>query len=119
MSCPCVLLAFAALLYLMRPGMLRVVVAAAPIVVLYLSMELYYMFLHSIVKLDDLLLLPEGLIVSPLWIQVGFWLGLSLLGADLPAAAQAKTAAAAAARPAPACRLDCRPLPPSRPRAPS
>lgn len=77
---PLVLLAFAALLYLMRPGVLRVLVAATPIVVLYLGMELYYMFLHNIVKLDDLLLLPEGLIVSPLWVQVGFWLALGSWG---------------------------------------
>jgi phosphoglycerol transferase MdoB-like AlkP superfamily enzyme len=77
---PLVLLAFAALLYLMRPGVLRVLVAAAPIIVLYLGMDLYYMFLHNIVKLDDLLLLPEGLIVSPLWVQVGFWLGLGSWG---------------------------------------
>ena len=73
---PYVLLFFAGLLYLMRPGPGRVVVAAVPVVVLYLGMELYYTFLSSIVKVDDLLLLPEGLIVSPWWIQAGFWLGI-------------------------------------------
>ena len=80
---PYVLLAFAGLLYLMRPGRLRVVVAAAPVVALYLGMELYYTFLSSIVKFDDLLLLPEGLIVSPWWIQAGFWLGLGGWGITL------------------------------------
>lgn len=70
---PYVLLAFAALLYLMRPSLLRVLVAAAPIIVLYLGMDLYYTFMSSIAKLDDLLLLPEGLIVSPTWVQVAVW----------------------------------------------
>lgn len=73
---PFIFVAFAALLYLMRPGLLRVLVAAAPIIVLYLGMDLYYTFMSSIVKLDDLLLLPEGLIVSPTWVQVGVWVGL-------------------------------------------
>ena len=70
---PFLFLAFAALLYFMRPGWGRVVVAAAPIVVVYLGMDLYYTFMHSIAKLDDLLLLPEGLIVSPTWVQVAVW----------------------------------------------
>jgi phosphoglycerol transferase MdoB-like AlkP superfamily enzyme len=73
---PFLALAYAALLYLMRPGLLRVFVAAAPIIVLYLGMDLYYTFMSSIAKLDDLLLLPEGLIVSPTWVQVGVWVGL-------------------------------------------
>ena len=73
---PFILLAFAALLYLMQPGLLRVLVAAAPIIVLYLGMDLYYTFMSSIAKLDDLLLLPEGLIVSPTWVQVGVWVAL-------------------------------------------
>jgi phosphoglycerol transferase MdoB-like AlkP superfamily enzyme len=72
-----VLLIFAGLLYLMRPGKTRVVVAVVPIVVLYLGMELYYTFMSSIVKVDDLLLLPEGLMVAPWWIRLGFWLGVS------------------------------------------
>lgn len=80
---PYVLLAFAGLLYLMRPGRLRVVVALAPVVALYLGMELYYTFLSSILKFDDLLLLPEGLIVSPWWIQAGFWLSLVSWGVTL------------------------------------
>ncbi len=70
---PFVLVAFAALLYLMRPTLWRIPVAAAPIIVIYLGMDLYYTFMHSIAKLDDLLLLPEGLIVSPTWVQVVFW----------------------------------------------
>jgi len=73
---PFLFLALAALLYLMRPGWGRVVVAAAPIVVVYLGMDLYYTFMHSIAKLDDLLLLPEGLIVSPTWVQVAVWVAL-------------------------------------------
>ena len=36
-------------------------------------MDLYYVFMHSIFKLDDLLLLPEGLIVSPVWVRWGWW----------------------------------------------
>ncbi|MBU1566940.1 MAG: sulfatase-like hydrolase/transferase [Proteobacteria bacterium] len=75
---PFILIVFSALLYLMRPGMLRVLVAATPIIVLYLGMDLYYTFMHSIVKLDDLLLLPEGLIVSPTWVQVGVWAALGI-----------------------------------------
>lgn len=75
---PYILLAFASLLYLMRPSMLRVLVAAAPIIVLYLGMDLYYTFMHSIAKLDDLLLLPEGLIVSPTWVQIGVWVTLGV-----------------------------------------
>ncbi|MFH0782940.1 MAG: sulfatase-like hydrolase/transferase [Pseudomonadota bacterium] len=77
---PYILLAFAALLYLMRPSMLRVFIAAAPIIVLYLGMDLYYTFMHSIAKLDDLLLLPEGLIVSPTWVQAGVWVALGVWG---------------------------------------
>ena len=73
---PFLFFALAALLYLMRPGWGRVVVAAAPIVVVYLGMDLYYTFMHSIAKLDDLLLLPEGLIVSPTWVQVAVWVAL-------------------------------------------
>jgi phosphoglycerol transferase MdoB-like AlkP superfamily enzyme len=74
---PFLLLAFAALLYLMRPGFWRVPVAAAPILLLYVGMDMYYVFMHSIFKLDDLLLLPEGLIVSPVWVQVGVAAGLA------------------------------------------
>lgn len=70
---PFLLLAFAALFYCMRPGLLRVLIAATPIIVLYLGMDLYYTFMSSIAKLDDLLLLPEGLIVSPAWVQIGVW----------------------------------------------
>ncbi len=74
---PFLLLAFASLLYLMRPGFWRFPVAAAPILLLYVGMDMYYMFMHSIFKLDDLLLLPEGLIVSPAWVQVGVAVGLA------------------------------------------
>lgn len=74
---PFLLLAFAALLYLMRPGFWRIPVAAAPILLLYVGMDMYYLFMHSIFKLDDLLLLPEGLMVSPVWVQVGVAAGLA------------------------------------------
>jgi phosphoglycerol transferase MdoB-like AlkP superfamily enzyme len=74
---PYVLVAFAALLYLMRPGGWRVPVAAAPILLLYVGMDMYYVFVHSIFKLDDLLILPEGLIVSPVWVQVGVVAGFA------------------------------------------
>ena len=74
---PFLFLCFAALLYLMRPGVGRVLVAATPIIVLYVGMDLYYTFMSSIAKLDDLLLLPEGLIVSPPWVQAVVWLGLA------------------------------------------
>ena len=68
---PFLLLVFASLLYLMRPDSWRAVIAAVPIIVLYLGMDLYYVFMHSIFKLDDLLLLPEGLTVSPIWARIG------------------------------------------------
>jgi phosphoglycerol transferase MdoB-like AlkP superfamily enzyme len=74
---PFLLLAFAALLYLMRPGFWRIPVAAAPILLLYVGMDMYYLFMHSIFKLDDLLLLPEGLMVSPVWVQGGVAAGLA------------------------------------------
>lgn len=73
---PYLLLVFAAILYFMQPGWARVLVAAAPVLLLYLGMDLYYVFMSSIVKVDDLLLLPEGLIVSPAWVQVGVWAGV-------------------------------------------
>lgn len=83
---PYLLLVYAAFFYLMRPGTWRSVIAAAPIVLLYLGMDLYYVFMHSIFKLDDLLLLPEGLTVSPLWAQLGVVAGVVLwLGAFLHA----------------------------------
>ena len=68
---PFLLLVFASLLYLMRPNSWRAAIAAVPIIVLYLGMDLYYVFMHSIFKLDDLLLLPEGLTVSPIWARIG------------------------------------------------
>lgn len=68
---PFLLLVYAAFYYLMRPGTWRAVIAGVPIIVLYLGMDLYYVFMHAIFKLDDLLLLPEGLTVSPVWAQIG------------------------------------------------
>lgn len=68
---PYLLLVFAALYYLMRPSAWRAIIAATPIILLYLGMDLYYIFMHSIFKLGDLLLLPEGLAVSPGWVRFG------------------------------------------------
>lgn len=75
---PFLLLVYASLFYLMRPGAWRAVIAAIPIIVLYLGMDLYYVFMHSIFKLDDLLLLPEGLTVSPVWARIGVVAGCFL-----------------------------------------
>ncbi|KJS03773.1 MAG: hypothetical protein VR65_00210 [Desulfobulbaceae bacterium BRH_c16a] len=80
---PFMLIAFASLLYLMKPGPWRATVAAVPIIVLYLGMDLYYIFMHSIFKLDDLLLLPEGLTVSPVWVRLGVWGGMFAWAAAL------------------------------------
>ncbi len=71
---PYLLVAYAALLYLLRPTPWRIVVAAMPIIVLYLTIDLHYVYMHSIFKLDELLLLPEGLNVSPVWARVGAWI---------------------------------------------
>lgn len=73
---PFLLLVFASLLYLMRPGTWRATIAAVPIIVLYLGMDLYYVFMHRVFKLDDLLLLPEGLTVMPLWVRVAVVAGI-------------------------------------------
>jgi len=75
---PYLVLVYAALLYLMRPGILRAVVAAVPIIIVYTGMDLYYIFMHSVPKLDDLLLLPEGLNVSPVWVRVGSFTGVTV-----------------------------------------
>lgn len=71
---PYLLVAYAALLYLMRPTPWRIAVAAMPIIVLYLTIDLHYVYMHSIFKLDELLLLPEGLNVSPVWARLGAWI---------------------------------------------
>ncbi len=71
---PYLLVAYAALLHLMRPTPWRVVIAALPIIVLYLAIDLHYVLMHSVFKLDELLLLPEGLNVSPAWLRVGAYM---------------------------------------------
>ena len=68
---PYLLIAYASLLHFMRPSPWRFVIAALPIIVLYLAIDLHYVLMHSIFKLDELLLLPEGLNVSPAWLRVG------------------------------------------------
>jgi phosphoglycerol transferase MdoB-like AlkP superfamily enzyme len=73
---PYLIVAYASLLYLMRPTPWRVLIAATPIVVLYLVIDLRFVLMHSVFKLDELLLLPEGLNVSPFWLQAGAWLAL-------------------------------------------
>jgi phosphoglycerol transferase MdoB-like AlkP superfamily enzyme len=75
---PYLFVAYAALFYLMRPTTWRFLTAAAPIIVLYLFIDLQYLFMHSIFKLDELLLLPEGLNVSPAWVRVGAWVALGV-----------------------------------------
>lgn len=70
---PYLLIAYTALLFLMRPTAWRVLIAALPIIVLYLAIDLHYVYMHSVFKLDELLLLPEGLNVSPVWARVGAW----------------------------------------------
>ena len=65
---PYLLVLFLALTYLMRPGPWRALIAGAPIVAIYLAMDLHYVLLHSVFKLDDLLLVPEALAVAPAWV---------------------------------------------------
>ena len=67
---PYLFLLFASLLYMMRPGPGRIVIAVIPFVVLYAGMDLFFIFMQSIFKLDDISLLPEGLNVSPLWLKI-------------------------------------------------
>jgi hypothetical protein len=67
---PYLFLPFAALLYSMRPGPWRIVVAVIPFMALYAGMDLFYIFMQSIFKLSDISLLPEGLTVTPFWIKV-------------------------------------------------
>jgi len=67
---PYLTLVYASLLYLMRPCLLRAVIAAIPIIIVYVGMDLYYIFMQNVVKLDDLSLLPEGLSVLPGWVSV-------------------------------------------------
>ncbi len=73
---PYLIVLYAALLYLMRPSPWRILIAAAPIIVLYLVIDLRFVLMHSVFKLDELLLLPEGLNVSPLWLKILAWAGL-------------------------------------------
>lgn len=70
---PYLIVAYAALLYLMRPTPWRILIAALPIVTLYLVIDLRFVFMHSVFKLDELLLLPEGLNVSPIWVGIAAW----------------------------------------------
>ena len=70
---PYLCLVFAALLYTMRPGLWRVAVAVTPFMLLYVSTDLYYIYLQSIFKLDDIFLLSEGLNVCPAWIKTGIF----------------------------------------------
>ncbi len=65
---PYLLVLFLGLAYLMRPGPWRFLIAGAPIVAIYLTMDVHYVLLHSVFKLDDLLLIPEALAVAPAWV---------------------------------------------------
>ncbi len=73
---PYLFLIFAALLYTMRPGIWRVAIAVIPFILLYAGTDLYYIFLQSIFKLDDIFLLSEGLNVCPAWIRAGIFTSL-------------------------------------------
>jgi phosphoglycerol transferase MdoB-like AlkP superfamily enzyme len=70
---PYLIVAYAALLYLMKPTPWRILIAALPIIALYLVIDLRFVFMHSVFKLDELLLLPEGLNVSPIWVGIAAW----------------------------------------------
>ncbi|MDR3631116.1 MAG: sulfatase-like hydrolase/transferase [Desulfocapsaceae bacterium] len=81
---PYLFLLFAALLYCMRPGPWRVVIAVIPFMLLYAGMDLFYIFMQSVFKLDDISLLPEGLNVSPLWMKIlGTFFALGWIGGFL------------------------------------
>ena len=67
---PYLCLVFAALLYAMRPGLWRVAIAVTPFVILYTGLDLHYIFLQSVFKLEDVSLLSEGFSVCPVWIRV-------------------------------------------------
>lgn len=66
---PYLLVLFLGLTYLMRPGPWRTLIAATPIVAIYLTMDAHYVLLHSVFKLDDLVLIPEALAVAPGWLS--------------------------------------------------
>ena len=70
---PYLCLVFAALLYTMRPGLWRVAIAVTPFIVLYAGLDLHYIFLQSVFKLEDTSLLSEGFSVCPVWIRVGIF----------------------------------------------
>ncbi len=73
---PYLLVVFLALTYLMRPGPWRILIAGAPIVAIYLTMDLHYVLLHSVFKLDDLVLVPEALAVAPGWVLAAAGIGV-------------------------------------------
>jgi phosphoglycerol transferase MdoB-like AlkP superfamily enzyme len=66
---PYLLVTFLALTFLLRPSLWRGLIAAVPIVGIYLAMDIHYVLLHSVFKIDDMLLIPEGLAVAPAWVQ--------------------------------------------------
>jgi phosphoglycerol transferase MdoB-like AlkP superfamily enzyme len=71
---PYLCLIFAALLYTMRPGFWRVLIAVTPFMILYVTIDIYYIFLNRVFKFDDLMLLPEGINVCPSWALALFFL---------------------------------------------
>jgi len=73
---PYLLVLFLGLTYVMRPGLWRVLIAAAPIFAIYLTADLHYVLLHSLFKLDDLVLVPEALAVAPAWVLAAAGIGL-------------------------------------------
>ena len=68
---PYLCLIFAALLSMMRPGPWRVAIAVTPFIVVYAGLDLHYIFLQSVFKLEETSLLSEGFSVCPVWIRIG------------------------------------------------
>ncbi|MEA3274325.1 MAG: sulfatase-like hydrolase/transferase [Pseudomonadota bacterium] len=75
---PYLLVLFLGLTYLLRPGPWRALIAAGPIVAIYLAMDVHYVLLHNIFKLDDILLIPEGLAVASDWVLAA--VGIAVIG---------------------------------------
>jgi phosphoglycerol transferase MdoB-like AlkP superfamily enzyme len=74
---PYLLVLFLGLAFLLRPGPWRYLIAAAPIVAIYLATDVHYVLLHSVFKLDDILLIPEGLAVASDWVLIAVSIAVS------------------------------------------
>jgi phosphoglycerol transferase MdoB-like AlkP superfamily enzyme len=81
---PFLLALFLGLTFLLRPGPWRAVIAAAPIVAFYLATDLHYVLLRNVLKLDDILLIPEALSVASDWVPIAMGIAITAwLGAFL------------------------------------